>query len=269
MSGVEPDTSPECASVSPAGSSLVSATGDIFYRTKAAAVWWMLRSIVGDDALKQALQTYRLDAARLDRDPAGLQHTLGKILQQGPALVLRRLGLPRPRPARPLHRQRHPQPAHLARRPARRMAHRRRGAQRRLRRSRGPRHRPLQHRIRDPAPAHPRPLHRLHPHRLRRHARRGRGQRRRRPRDPDQPPHPPAPPPRPLAATCCGAPSAGSRPRCRQSSRACASAFLRSPGASKPRRLFASRLRSFYTDICGSSVCGVTVQLWFRLDGEG
>ncbi len=78
MGGVGPGTSPECASVSPAGSSLVSATGDIFYRTKAAAVWWMLRSIVGDDALKQALQTYRLDAARLDRDPAGLQRTLEK-----------------------------------------------------------------------------------------------------------------------------------------------------------------------------------------------
>ena len=28
-----------------------------------------------------------------------------------------------------------------------------------------------------------------------------------------------------ISATCCGAPSAGSRPRCRQSSRACASAF--------------------------------------------
>ena len=66
------------STVSPAGTSLVSATGDIFYRTKAAAVWWMLRSIVGDDALKQALQTYRLDA-RLDRDPAGLQRTLEKV----------------------------------------------------------------------------------------------------------------------------------------------------------------------------------------------
>ena len=68
-------TSPECASVSPAGASLADATGDIFYRTKAAAVWWMLRSIVGDDALKQALQAYRNDP-NLDRDPAGLQHTL-------------------------------------------------------------------------------------------------------------------------------------------------------------------------------------------------
>ena len=66
------------STVSPAGSSLAAATGDIFYRTKAAAVWWMLRSIVGDDALKQTLQAYRLDAARLDRDPAGLQRTLEK-----------------------------------------------------------------------------------------------------------------------------------------------------------------------------------------------
>jgi hypothetical protein len=68
----------EATAVSPAGDSLADATGDIFYRTKAAAVWWMLRGIVGDDALKQALQTYRLDA-RLDRDPAGLQHTLEKF----------------------------------------------------------------------------------------------------------------------------------------------------------------------------------------------
>jgi hypothetical protein len=63
------------STLSPAGQSLAAPTTDIFYRTKAAAVWWMLRSIVGDDALKQALQNYRLDP-RLDRDPIGLQHTL-------------------------------------------------------------------------------------------------------------------------------------------------------------------------------------------------
>ena len=61
--------------VSPAGESLIAATGEVFYRTKAAAVWWMLRSIVGDEALKQALQAYRLDA-KLDHDPAGFEHTL-------------------------------------------------------------------------------------------------------------------------------------------------------------------------------------------------
>ncbi len=63
--------------IGPAGRSLVAATGEIFYRTKAAAVWWMLRGIVGDDALKSALQAYRLDPS-LDRDPAGLQRTLEK-----------------------------------------------------------------------------------------------------------------------------------------------------------------------------------------------
>jgi hypothetical protein len=73
---IEPETpSDTAASISLAGSSLAEATGEVFYRTKAAAVWWMLRSIVGDDALKQALQTYRNDP-RLDLDSAGLQHTL-------------------------------------------------------------------------------------------------------------------------------------------------------------------------------------------------
>lgn len=75
---IEPETPPDATpSASPAGDSLVNATGEVFYRTKAAAVWWMLRGIVGDDALKQALQTYRLDP-RLDRDPKGLQQTLEK-----------------------------------------------------------------------------------------------------------------------------------------------------------------------------------------------
>jgi hypothetical protein len=79
MGGVEPGTSPVCAAAPQpsaiAGDSLADATGEVFYRTKAAAVWWMLRSIVGDDALKQALQAYRKDP-RLDLDPAGLQRTL-------------------------------------------------------------------------------------------------------------------------------------------------------------------------------------------------
>jgi hypothetical protein len=64
--------------ITPAGASLIAATGDAFYRTKAAAVWWMLRGIVGDDALKQALQAYRSDT-RLDRDPTGLQHRLEQV----------------------------------------------------------------------------------------------------------------------------------------------------------------------------------------------
>jgi hypothetical protein len=64
-------------SVSPAGTSLADATGEVFYRTKAAAVWWMLRTIVGDEVLKQTLQAYRKDPA-LDHDPTGFERTLAK-----------------------------------------------------------------------------------------------------------------------------------------------------------------------------------------------
>jgi len=52
-------------------------TSEVFYRTKAAAVWWMLRGIVGDQALQQALQAYRSDV-RADRDPQGFERTLEK-----------------------------------------------------------------------------------------------------------------------------------------------------------------------------------------------
>ncbi|HWB33272.1 MAG TPA: hypothetical protein VG714_08880 [Acidobacteriaceae bacterium] len=65
-----PDTPP-----SPDGASLAQATGETFYRNKAAAVWWMLRSITGDDMLKQALQAYRGNP-HLDRDPHGLQQAV-------------------------------------------------------------------------------------------------------------------------------------------------------------------------------------------------
>jgi len=67
--------------VSRAGMSLAAATGDVFYRTKATAVWWMLRTIVGDDALKDALKTYGGDA-KLDRDPEGFERTLEKSSHQ-------------------------------------------------------------------------------------------------------------------------------------------------------------------------------------------
>jgi hypothetical protein len=76
----DPGDSPVLApapSVSVAGESLAAATGDIFYRTKAAAVFWMLRAIVGDEALKQALQAYRSDP-RLDLDPEGIESAIEK-----------------------------------------------------------------------------------------------------------------------------------------------------------------------------------------------
>lgn len=59
------------------GQSLIAATDDVYYRTKASAVLWMLRSIVGDDALKRAFQVYR-NAAKDDEDPQAFQRVLEK-----------------------------------------------------------------------------------------------------------------------------------------------------------------------------------------------
>lgn len=39
--------------------SLVNTTADEFYRSKAMSVWWMLRDMVGDSALKKAIVSYR------------------------------------------------------------------------------------------------------------------------------------------------------------------------------------------------------------------
>jgi len=41
--------------------SLINATDDVFYHTKAMYVWWMLRDMVGDPALRRALHSYRAD----------------------------------------------------------------------------------------------------------------------------------------------------------------------------------------------------------------
>jgi Peptidase family M1 domain len=56
------------------GQSLIQARDEVYYRTKAAAVLEMLRSIVGDDALKRALQLYRED--KMDSDPKEFQRVL-------------------------------------------------------------------------------------------------------------------------------------------------------------------------------------------------
>jgi hypothetical protein len=73
-----PDSRPLDTPPDSSGQSLLDATSDVFYRNKAAAVWWMLRGITGDDALKQALRAYRLDP-KLDRDPQGFEHTLEEM----------------------------------------------------------------------------------------------------------------------------------------------------------------------------------------------
>jgi len=56
-----------------AGEPLIAATGEVFYRSKAVLVWWMLRDMLGDEALKKTLHAYR---AEEDTEPAYFQHLL-------------------------------------------------------------------------------------------------------------------------------------------------------------------------------------------------
>ena len=50
-----------------ASRSLVNAINDEFYRSKAMSVWWMLRDLVGDSALKKAIAAYRPEQ---DKEPS-------------------------------------------------------------------------------------------------------------------------------------------------------------------------------------------------------
>jgi hypothetical protein len=57
------------------GQSLVEARDEVYFRTKAAATLWMLRSVVGDEALKSALHAYRRNV-RKDEDPKEFERVL-------------------------------------------------------------------------------------------------------------------------------------------------------------------------------------------------
>jgi len=50
------------------GQPLATTFDETYYRSKAAYVWWMLRDMVGDDALKQAIHKYRAEDDN-DKDP--------------------------------------------------------------------------------------------------------------------------------------------------------------------------------------------------------
>jgi hypothetical protein len=50
------------------GQPLAATFDETYYRSKAAYVWWMLRDMVGDDALKQAIRKYRAEDDK-DNDP--------------------------------------------------------------------------------------------------------------------------------------------------------------------------------------------------------
>jgi hypothetical protein len=55
------------------GQPLARTFDETYYRSKAAYVWWMLRDMVGDDALKQAIGNYR---AAADKDPKYVEHLI-------------------------------------------------------------------------------------------------------------------------------------------------------------------------------------------------
>jgi hypothetical protein len=55
------------------GQPLITTFDEIYYRSKAAYVWWMLRDMVGDDALKQAIRNYRVAD---DTDPKYVERLL-------------------------------------------------------------------------------------------------------------------------------------------------------------------------------------------------
>ncbi len=75
---------------------LVTTGDEVFYRTKAMYVWWMLRDMIGDAALQRALHAYRSDD---DREPSYMQRlieaeTLRKLEWFFDEWVYRDRGLP-------------------------------------------------------------------------------------------------------------------------------------------------------------------------------
>jgi aminopeptidase N len=58
--------------------SLVNTTSEELYRSKAMYVWWMLRDIVGDAALKKALAAYRPEQ---DKEPSYIQRLIAAQTQ--------------------------------------------------------------------------------------------------------------------------------------------------------------------------------------------
>jgi hypothetical protein len=64
------------------GEPLIHAADPIYFRAKAAAVWWQLRDILGEDMLRQALIAYRHSESlspRFDVDSKALQSTLERV----------------------------------------------------------------------------------------------------------------------------------------------------------------------------------------------
>jgi len=63
----------EKAATVSSGEPVASTTNEVFYRSKAALVWWMLRDMLGDATLKKAIRAYDPGAGH---DPTYFQHVL-------------------------------------------------------------------------------------------------------------------------------------------------------------------------------------------------
>jgi len=61
------------------GQPLATTYDESYYRSKAAYVWWMLRDMAGDDALKQAIRSYR---AADDRDPKYVERLMASATKR-------------------------------------------------------------------------------------------------------------------------------------------------------------------------------------------
>lgn len=61
--------------------SLIAAHDEVYYRAKAAAVLWLLRSIIGDAPLKKALQLYRDEVRHASVDAPEDPHAFQRVLE--------------------------------------------------------------------------------------------------------------------------------------------------------------------------------------------
>jgi hypothetical protein len=76
-----PDSRTRDAAPEPTGQPLIAASDELYFRRKAAAVWWMLRGITGDKPLQQALTAWRTQPFSHD-DPAVQAIAFEKLLEK-------------------------------------------------------------------------------------------------------------------------------------------------------------------------------------------
>ena len=79
---VEPGLTKETMNDSAAvGQPLIAASSEMFYRRKAAAVWFMLRNIVGDEALAEALTTFRQRTPKPEDTPESVALAFEHVIE--------------------------------------------------------------------------------------------------------------------------------------------------------------------------------------------